>query len=145
MKKPSAVPSQPWRGAPAKEPAFSRSGRYLAFLWSPFGEPGSDLHVHDTRTGKTIRVTSRQRMAAFDTPEDLARFDTKRQQRDREWSEAQAKVEAPQAYLRGETVDLAQWDRAALELVKKEAAAKKAREKKKAQEDPLAILGVSNA
>ncbi|RVT83748.1 prolyl oligopeptidase family serine peptidase [Inhella crocodyli] len=120
--------AQPYRGEPAREASFSHSGRYLAYLWNPFGEPGGDLHVHDTRTGKTIRVTSRQRMAAFDTPEDLARFDTKRQQRDREWSEAQAKVEAQQAYLRGEAVDLAQWDRAALELVKKEAAAKKARD-----------------
>ena len=69
--------AQPYRGENAKEAAFSKSGRYLAYLWSPFGEPGSDLWVHDTRTGKTTRVTSPQVMAAFEAPEDLARFEKK--------------------------------------------------------------------
>lgn len=45
--------AQPYRGEPAKDVAFSKSGRYLDYLWNPFGEPGGDLHVHDTRTGKT--------------------------------------------------------------------------------------------
>ncbi len=117
--------AKPWRGEPAKEPAFSKSGRYLAYLWSPYGEPGSDLQVHDTKTGKTIRLTSRALMAAFDSPEELQRFDDKRAQRDREWAEAQAKAEAQQAYLRGEAVDLAQWERAAIAKLKEEAAAKK--------------------
>lgn len=116
---------QPWRGEPAKEPAFSRSGRYLAYLWSPFGEPGSDLHVHDTKTGKTLRLSSPALMAAFDSPEELQRFADKRAQRDREWAEAQAKAEAQQAYLRGEAVDLWQWERAAIAKLKEEAAAKK--------------------
>ena len=35
--------AQPYRAEAAKEAAFSKSGRYLAYLWSPFGEPGSDL------------------------------------------------------------------------------------------------------
>ncbi len=116
---------KPWRGEPAKEPAFSRSGRYLAYLWSPYGEPGSDLHVHDTKTGKTLRLSSRQIMAGFDGPEELQRFDEKRAQRDREWAEAQAKAEAQQAYLRGEAVDLSQWEREAIAKLKEELAAKK--------------------
>ncbi len=120
--------AEPYRGEPAKDAAFSKSGRYLAYLWNPFGEPGSDLHVHDTRSGKTWRITSRQLMAAFDTPEDLKRFDDKRLQRRKEWDEAQAKTEAQQAYLQGRAVDLAQWDKAAVELLKKETADKKARD-----------------
>lgn len=69
--------AQPYRGVDAKDAAFSRSGRYLAYLWNPVGEPGTDLWVHDTRTGKTRRVTSPQLLAAFDAPEDQQRFDRK--------------------------------------------------------------------
>jgi len=101
--------AQPYRGENAKNAAFSRSGRYLAYLWSPFGEPGSDLWVHDTRTGKTTRVTSSAVMAAFEAPEDLERFDKKLKQRNDEYAERQARELAQQAYLRGEKVDLSQW------------------------------------
>ncbi|NCT85643.1 MAG: S9 family peptidase [Comamonadaceae bacterium] len=131
----AAVPSleqifraQPYRSEPAKDAAFSRSGRYLAYLWSPFGEPGADLWVHDTQTGKTQRVTSPQVMAAFEAPEDMARFDRKLQQRNTEYAERQAREVAQQAYLRGEQVDLSQWETAAIESLKKELAEKKARD-----------------
>lgn len=120
--------AQPYRGEPAKDAAFSRSGRYLAYLWSPFGEPGADLWVHDTKTGKTQRVTSPQVMAAFEAPEDMARFDRKLQQRNTEYAERQAREVAQQAYLRGEQVDLSQWEAAAIETLKKELAEKKARD-----------------
>lgn len=120
--------AQPYRGEAAKEAAFSKSGRYLAYLWSPFGEPGADLWVHDTRTGKTTRVTSPQVMAAFEAPEDLARFEKKLNQRNTEYAERQARELAQQAYLRGEKVDLSQWETAALEQLKKELAEKKAKE-----------------
>ena len=50
--------AEPYRGESAKDIKFSANGRYLAYLWNPFGEPGSDLYVHDTQTGKTIRVSS---------------------------------------------------------------------------------------
>lgn len=120
--------ARPYRGEAAKDAAFSKSGRYLAYLWNPQGEPGFDLWVHDTRTQQTQRISSRAAMAAFDGPEELAAFDRKRAQRDREWQEAQAREEAQQAYLRGETVDLKQWERAALERLKAEAAARKARQ-----------------
>jgi dipeptidyl aminopeptidase/acylaminoacyl peptidase len=120
--------AQPYRGENAKEAAFSKSGRYLAYLWSPFGEPGSDLWVHDTRTGKTTRVTSPQVMAAFEAPEDIARFEKKLQQRNTEYAERQAREVAQQAYLRGEKVDLSQWETAAIEQLKKELAEKKAKD-----------------
>jgi dipeptidyl-peptidase-4 len=129
--------AQPYRGEPAKDAAFSRSGRYLAYLWNPFGEPGTDLHVHDTRSGKTLRLSSRALMAAIDTPEELARFDKKRQQRDAEWAERQAREEAQAAYLRGAAVDLNQWERAAIEIVKQEAADKKARDDAQKAADKL--------
>lgn len=132
---PSSVPTleqifraQPYRGDNARAVAFSKSGRYLAYLWSPFGEPGSDLWVHDTRSGKTTRVTSPQVMAAFEAPEDMARFERKLQQRDTEYAERQARELAQQAYLRGEKVDLSQWEAAALEALKKELAEKKAKD-----------------
>ncbi|MEJ6007637.1 prolyl oligopeptidase family serine peptidase [Paucibacter sp. AS339] len=131
----SAAPSleqvfraEPYRGENAKEATFSRSGRYLAYLWNPFGEPGSDLYVHDSKTGKTLRLTSPAIMAAFDAPEDLERFDKKLQQKRRELADRQAKELAQVAYLRGDKVDLGQWEAAQLELVKKEFAAKKARD-----------------
>lgn len=120
--------AEPYRGENAKDAAFSRSGRYLAYLWSPFGEPGSDLWVHDTRTGKTQRVTSPQVMAAFEAPEDLERFDRKLKQRQDEYAERQAREVAQQAYLRGDKVDLAQWETAAIETLKKELAEKKAKD-----------------
>ena len=120
--------AEPYRGENAKDAAFSRSGRYLAYLWSPFGEPGADLWVHDTRTGKTTRVTSRQVMAAFEAPEDLARFEKKLKQRQDEYAQRQAREVAQQAYLRGEPVDLSQWEAAQIEALKKELAEKKARD-----------------
>ncbi|WP_457420769.1 S9 family peptidase [Roseateles sp. P5_E7] len=120
--------AEPYRGENAKEAAFSRSGRYLAYLWSPFGEPGSDLWVHDTRTGKMQRVTSPQVMAAFEAPEDLERFNKKLKQRNDEYAERQAREVAQQAYLRGDKVDLSQWEAAQLAVLKKELAEKKAKD-----------------
>lgn len=120
--------AEPYRGENAKEAAFSRSGRYLAYLWSPFGEPGTDLWVHDTKTGKTQRITSPHVMAAFDSPEDLERFDKKLKQRNDEWAERQAREVAQQAYLRGDKVDLSQWETAQLAILKRELAEKKAKD-----------------
>jgi len=120
--------AEPYRGENAKDEAFSRSGRYLAYLWSPFGEPGTDLWVHDTKTGKTQRVTSPQVMAAFEAPEDMERFDRKLKQRQAEYAERQAKEVAQQAYLHGEKVDLSQWETAQIEVLKKELAEKKAKD-----------------
>lgn len=120
--------AEPYRSEPAKEATFSRSGRYLAWLWSPFGEPGTDLWVHDTKTGKTQRITSPQVMAGFESPEDMERFARKLQQRNTEYAERQAREVAQQAYLRGEKVDLSQWEAAQLATLKKELAEKKAKD-----------------
>ncbi len=132
---PAAVPTleqifraEPYRGENAKEAAFSRSGRYLAYLWSPFGEPGTDLWVHDTKTGKTVRVTSPQVMAGFESPEDMERFDKKLKQRNTENAERQAREVAQQAYLRGDKVDLSQWENAQLATLKQELADRKAKD-----------------
>lgn len=127
--------AESYRGENAKEPKFSRSGRYLAFLWNPFGEPGTDLYVHDTKTGKTQRVTSHALMGAFDAPEDLERFDKKLAQKRSELAERQAKEEAQAAYLQGKNVDLGQWEAAALERVKKELAEKKAKDEAQKAKD----------
>lgn len=120
--------AEPYRGENAKEASFSRSGRYLAYLWSPFGEPGTDLWVHDTKTGKTTRITSPQVMAAFESPEDMERFDKKLKQRNTEYAERQVREVAQQAYLRGDKVDLSQWENAQLAILKKELAEKKVKD-----------------
>lgn len=125
-----------YAGQTAREAEFSHDARYLAYLWNPYGENGSDLYVHDTATGQTRRVTSLQIMKAFETPEALERFEKKAAQREKELQEAQAKVEAQAAYLAGAKVDLDQWEKTALEQVKKETADKKAKdeaEKKKVE------------
>ena len=120
--------AEAYRGEVSKAQTFSRSGRYLAYLWNPFGEPGGDLYVHDIKAGKTHRITSEAVMAAFDAPEDMARFDKKLAQKRKEQATAQAREVAQQAYLRGQAVDLSQWETAAIEKVKIEVAAKKTRD-----------------
>ncbi|OWQ47720.1 hypothetical protein CDL60_09980 [Roseateles noduli] len=120
--------AEPYRGESAKDAKFSASGRYVAYLWNPFGEAGSDLYVHDTQTGKTLRVTSPTLMAAVETPENLERYAKKLKQKRDELSERQAREEAQAAYLRGEAVDLEQWERKAIEELKVELAERKARD-----------------
>ncbi|MDP2876575.1 MAG: hypothetical protein Q8O00_10360, partial [Holophaga sp.] len=133
--------SKPYAGQAAKGLEFSHDARYLAYLWNPYGEDGSDLYLHDTTTGQTRRVTSLAIMKAYDTPEALERFQEKAALRDKQQAEAQAQVEAQAAYLTGANVDLEQWEKAAIEVVKKEAAAKKIKddaEKKKAEAEKKA-------
>jgi dipeptidyl-peptidase 4 len=120
--------AESYRGEAAKEARFSADGRYVAYLWNPFGEPGTDLYVHDTQTGKTVRVSSPTLMAIVETPENLDRFARKLQQKRDEQAERQAKEEAQAAYLRGEKVDLDQWERKALEALKVELSQRKARD-----------------
>ena len=120
--------AEPYRGEAAKDAKFSASGRYIAYLWNPFGEPGSDLYVHDTQTGKTLRLTSPTLMAAVETPENLDRYAKKLKQKRDELTERQAREEAQAAYLRGEAVDLEQWERKAIDELKVELAERKSRE-----------------
>jgi dipeptidyl aminopeptidase/acylaminoacyl peptidase len=130
--------AKPYAGEVAKGAEFSHSGRFLAYRWNPYGEPGTDLYVVDTQTGRAQRITSPAIMAAFDAPEDLERFAAKRQQKNDETQDRQAREEAQQAYLHGEKVDLGQWDAKALETVKKEAADKQKRDDAQKAADKLA-------
>lgn len=117
-----------YAGQAARNLHFSQDGRYLAYLWNPYGENGFDLYVYDTQSGQSTRITSPAIMKAYDAPEDLERFNKKGLQKDREEAERQAKAEAQAAYLRGEKVDLYQWESAALETLKRELAEKKAKD-----------------
>lgn len=107
---------------------FSHDGRFLAYAWNPYGEEGSDLYLHDTVSGKTQRITSPSVMRKYDAPEDWDKFDKKLLQKEKELVERQAKAEAQAAYLRGEKVDLMQWENAAIEALKRELAEKKAKQ-----------------
>ncbi|RZI57582.1 MAG: S9 family peptidase [Rubrivivax sp.] len=120
--------AEPYRGESAKDAKFSASGRYVAYLWNPFGEAGMDLYVHDTQTGRTLRLTSPTLMAAVETPENLDRYAKKLKQKRDELAERQAREEAQAAYLRGEAVDLEQWERKAIDELKVELAERKARD-----------------
>jgi dipeptidyl aminopeptidase/acylaminoacyl peptidase len=129
--------ARPYAGQQARGASFSHQGRYLAYLWNPFGENGTDLYVHDTQTGQTNRVTSLELMKSFDAPETVEQFQKKAADRERLLDEAQTKTEAQAAYLAGAKIDLDQWDKAAIEALKKEAADKKAKldaEKEKEKE-----------
>lgn len=141
--------AKPYTGTTAQEMEFSHSGRYLAYRWNPFGEPGTDLYVYDTQSGKTQRLTSPAIMAAYDAPEDLERFAAKRAQKTAETDARQAREEAQVAYLRGEKVDLDQWDKADLEKVRAEVQAKwdrdeakKAADKADAEAEKLAMAAL---
>ncbi|MFG6446807.1 S9 family peptidase [Roseateles sp. BYS180W] len=131
--------AQPYRGEAAKSVAFSRSGRYMAFLWNPAGEPGQDLYVRDLQSGKQLRLSSPALMAAFDTPEAMARFERKLQQRNNEWAQRQAREEAQAAYLRGEAADLSQWEHAELEALRSELEAKRQRDEARKAADKAAL------
>ncbi|MCL1908770.1 MAG: prolyl oligopeptidase family serine peptidase [Holophagaceae bacterium] len=125
-----------YAGQQARGASFSHQGRYLAYLWNPYGEVGADLYIYDTQTDQTKRVTSLDIMKQHEAPETIARFLKKATDRDKQIDEAQAKVEAQAAYLLGQNIDLDKWDLAAIEELKKEEAAKKAKaEAEKKQED----------
>ena len=117
-----------YTGQQAKFLHFSHDGRYLAYAWNPFGELGADLYVYDTQTGVSKRITSPLVMKAFDAPEVWDRFEKKEKQKNKEEAERQAKAEAQAAYLRGENVNLKQWEEADLAQIKVELAEKKAKE-----------------
>jgi len=117
-----------YTGQQAKLLSFSHDGRYLAYAWNPFDELGSDLYIYDTQTGTRKRITSPAVMKAYDAPEVWDKFDKKAKQKEKEEAERQAKAEAQAAYLRGENVNLKQWEDAELAQIKKELTEKKAKE-----------------
>ncbi len=113
---------KPYQGRAAANLEFSRSGRYLAYLWNPYGVDGTDLYVVDTASGETKRVTSIDVMKQYDAPEDIERFLKKHELKDKQDAERQAQYEAQAAYIDGKAVDLSQWEKAKIEEMKKEAA-----------------------
>lgn len=128
--------SKSYAGKAASQLKFSEDARFLAYVWNPYGEEGSDLYLHDTESGQTTRITSPTLMKTYDAPEDWDRFEKKLRQKEKELNERQAKAEAQAAYLRGEKVDLFQWERAAIEDIKRELAEKKTRDAvKKSEKD----------
>jgi dipeptidyl-peptidase-4 len=126
---------KPYQGRAAASLEFSRSGRYLAYLWNPYGVDGTDLYVVDTATGETKRVTSIDAMKQYDAPEDIERFLKKHELKDKQDAERQAQYEAQAAYIDGKAVDLSQWEKAKIEEMKKEAAEKKVKETAKKKEE----------
>ncbi|MDR2696863.1 MAG: prolyl oligopeptidase family serine peptidase, partial [Holophagales bacterium] len=144
-----------YAGQQARGASFSHQDRYLAYLWNPYGENGSDLYIYDTQNGQTKRVTSLDLMKSFDAPETIERFQKKAAEREKQLDESQAKVDAQAAYLTGAKIDLDKWDKAAIEVLKKEAAEKKAKaeaekqkaeaEKKNAEADKKRAEGTNDA
>lgn len=128
---------KPFQGTTARAIQFAESGKYVAYLWNPFGERGTDLYVCETATGQTRRVTSLDIMRQFDPPLDTERFLKKAAQKDREDELQQTLHEAEKAYLEGKTEDLGRFEREQIEQLKKETAEKKAKEEaeKKAEDE----------
>jgi len=125
-----------YTGQQARGASFSHQDRYLAYLWNPFGENGSDLYIYDTQNGQTKRVTSLDLMKSFDAPETIERFQKKAAEREKQLNESQEKVEAQAAYLAGAKIDLDKWDKAAIEVLKKEAAEKRQKTRLKKRPRP---------
>lgn len=78
-------PDKPLSGKLARALAWSHDDRYVAYLWNPYHEKGTDLWVHDTKTGKTQRLTSLETFQAYDPeiPEQLARYKKDTEERER--------------------------------------------------------------
>lgn len=125
---------KPYQGRAASNLEFSRSGRYLAYLWNPYGTHGTDLYLVETGSGKTTRVTSIEVMKAYDSPDDIERFIKKAALKEKQDAERQAQFEAQADYIAGKAVDLSKWEREKIEELKKEAAEKKAKEAAKKKE-----------
>lgn len=134
-----------YMGKAARQLKFSQDGRFLAYLWNPFNEEGNDLYIYDKETGQVKRITSPNIMKSFDAPEDWDRFEKKLEQKEKEIAERQAKAEAQAAYLRGEKVNLNQWEEAAIETLKKELAEKKAKDAAAKAEKDAELLKEKNA
>lgn len=127
---------KPYSGKNAREIAFSKSDRYLAFLWNSYEEMGNrlladrrnyrgfDLYVYDTVKGSVIRVTSLEKMKRFDPPEDHEKFLEKRKKLAEQDQRQQELFFAQRDFLMGKKVDLWKFEKKDLEDLKKELAEK---------------------
>ncbi len=59
-------PRKSYFGKSASGLTWSKSERYLAYLWNPYDDKGNDLWIFDSQTGKSQRVTSIDVMMPFD-------------------------------------------------------------------------------
>lgn len=64
-------------GSTARLLGWSHDDRYLAYAWNPFRVIGNDLWLYDSKTGKSIQVTSPQTFLPFDgdIPDALKQFE----------------------------------------------------------------------
>lgn len=120
-----------FRGKSARQISFSNSSRYLAFLWSPYEDFGYDLYIYDTSLGKSLRITSLEKMKKYDPPEDYKKFMEKIKQKRAEDERQQKMYMAQRDYLDGKDVDLSIFEKEDLEKLKKELKKKEAEKKKK--------------
>ncbi|RMG22735.1 MAG: hypothetical protein D6724_09820, partial [Armatimonadetes bacterium] len=59
-------PDRPFFGRTARNVEWSPDDRYLAFLWNPDGERGTDIWLYDDRSGEMKRLTSVETFIPFD-------------------------------------------------------------------------------
>lgn len=69
-------PEKSLAGKTARGMAFSADDRYLAYLWNPYEDRGSDIWIYDTLTKSSKRVTDIELMSKFDrdTKRTLERY-----------------------------------------------------------------------
>lgn len=56
----------PFTGKRASGFAWSHDDRYVAYLWNPFEDRGSDIWLYDAKDSKPVRLSTVQLMAEFD-------------------------------------------------------------------------------
>ncbi|MFN8219779.1 MAG: prolyl oligopeptidase family serine peptidase [Fimbriimonadales bacterium] len=59
-------PEKPLTGKTARGMSWSSDDRYVAYVWNPYDDKGSDIWVYDTVEKKATRITSIDMMAPFD-------------------------------------------------------------------------------
>jgi dipeptidyl-peptidase 4 len=72
-------PDKSFLGKTARGMSWSHDDRYVAYLWNPYDDNGSDIWVHDTVGNRSWRLTSLEQMAAFDRDTRLIAEKVKRQ------------------------------------------------------------------
>jgi dipeptidyl-peptidase 4 len=134
---------KPFTGRKARKIRFSKSNRFLAFLWNGYDEMpndlarlgrkawGNDLYVYDLKTQTLTRVTSLEKMKRFDTPEDYEEFIKQRDRHNSEGKRVQELFLAQRDFLEGKDVDLSALEMKEIEALKKELAEKEKKEASK--------------
>ncbi|MCA1947575.1 MAG: prolyl oligopeptidase family serine peptidase [Armatimonadetes bacterium] len=66
-------PRKGYTGKAAQSLAWSHDDRYLAYRWNPYDDKGYDLWLYDTKSGKSLRLTSMDVLEPFDREVPKAR------------------------------------------------------------------------